>query len=450
MKFYDRERELKLLENLKGNFRLAIVGRRRIGKTRLIEEFYKERLTLFISAEKSEKEIISDWSKEYAAIPKVDTFRDLFEYLFSQKKETIFLDEIQNLLKVNKSFIFDLQRLIDKHSPRLIVSGSLIRAMKGLTESYRSPLFGRFDMTMKLRELSFRTVAEICRDLGIGFENAFKLYAVFGGVPKYYELLEKLRRFELEPFILEMFVHYPRPLYEEVRTMLREEFGKENRMFFSILSAVSQGNTRLSEIGGFVGTGQTKLTKYLHLLRHDFEILSRELPLIGGKRGIYRINSNLMSFWFANIWRYQELLEKGEEERLADILRQNLNSWLGRSFESIVMGLVKSEGILPFVATKIGRQWGSFLGKEGKEAYEIDILALNEKTNDILFGECKWEDNVDAGKILSALRGKAGLVEWRNRDRKESYAIFAKSFRERVKGKNVYCCSLKDMEAALQ
>ncbi len=87
MKFYNRQKEIQTLSNLTGSFRVAVVGRRRVGKTRLVEEFYKkDRITLFISAEKAEKEIITDWAKEYKEIPKVESFRDLFDYLFSQKK----------------------------------------------------------------------------------------------------------------------------------------------------------------------------------------------------------------------------------------------------------------------------------------------------------------------------------------------------------------------------
>ncbi len=450
MKFYNREREIKTFKNLKGSFRIVVVGRRRIGKTRLVEEFFsKNRITLFVSAEKSEKEIISNWSDEYKEIPRVSAFRDLFEYLFSMSDKTIFIDEIQNLIKVNKSFLFDLQHLIDKYKPKLVVSGSLIRTMKKMIEDYRSPLFGRFDIIIKLQELNFYTIAEICRDLDIDFETTIRLYSVFGGVPKYYELIEKMKHFNLESFVLDMFVFYPRPLYEEVRVMLREEFGKEQRMFFSVLSAISQGYTRLSEIAGFIGKEQTKITKYLHLLINDFEIVSRDVPIINGKKGIYKINSNLVSFWFANIVKYQELIEKREEKVLAEILKKNFNLWTGKRFEDIckefLLELNKS-GKLPFQFEKIGKQWGKFRGEKGKNAYEIDLVAVNEQTGEILFCECKWKDKVNAEKVLEELREKAKHVQWNRK--KEYFAIFAKSFRKRIKDCLLF--DLKDMEKMMK
>ncbi|MBU3904681.1 MAG: ATP-binding protein [Nanoarchaeota archaeon] len=458
MRFYNREKEIEILNNLKGDFRVAIVGRRRIGKTRLVEEHYKKNcLTLFISAEKSEKEIINGWIDEYKDIylVKVDTFKDFFEYLFTKLKDKIiFIDEIQNILKVNKSFLFDLQRLIDKHKPRLIVTGSLIRTMKKTVENYKSPLFGRFDMVLRLKELDFPTTVKICKDLNIDFETSIRLYSVFGGIPKYYELLEKLKKFEFEKFIPDMFIYSPRPLYEEVRTMLKEEFGKEQRMFFSIISAISQGNTKLSEIANFVGKKPTEITKYLHLLRNDFEIITREEPITGGKRGIYKIDTNLVDFWFSNIWRYQELLEKKDDEKAANILKNNLNSWTGKKFENIILDLLRGKIIKsPFDFTEISRWWGNYRDENNvRKELEIDILALNKKTKEILFGECKWKDEVSAEKICKELKEKSKHVQWNNDKRNESYAVFAKSFKKKInkfEDKKVYCFDLKDLEKAL-
>ncbi len=451
MKFYDREKELGILENLKGNFRIAVVGRRRLGKTRLIEEFYKDRaITLFVSAEKAEKEIVAGWIKEYGRIyiPPVETFKDVMEYLFSKQEKIVFIDELQNSLKVNKSFVFDLQRLIDKHKPALVVSGSLISVMKKLVENYKNPLFGRFDAIIKLRELDFPTIAKICKDLGLDFETAFVLYSVFGGIPKYYELIEKMKRFERDKFIVDMFVYYPMPLYEEVRTSLKEEFGGEHKMYFSILSAISQGNNTLGEIAGFVGREQTKITKYINLLGRDFEVIVRKEPLIGsGKKGIYEINSNILEFWFSNVWKYQNLLERMEERQLADIVLKNREQYTGRMFEKIITGLITHGVIpLPFKYDRMGRQWGKFKGEKGKNTYEIDIITLNEQTKEILFAECKWQDKVDAKKVLVDLKEKAKFVQWNNDERKEYYAIFAKSFKERIKEPGLLLFDLRDFE----
>lgn len=107
-------------------------------------------------------------------------------------------------------------------------------------------------------------------------------------------------------------------------------------------------------------------------------------------------------------------------------------------FEKLVEQLIREKILLRNTSfTKIGKWW--------HKDKEIDIVALNEQKKEILFAECKWRDKVDARKILEELKDKARFVEWRNNSRKEHYAVFAKSFREKIREKDVSCFDLKDM-----
>ena len=92
--------------------------------------------------------------------------------------------------------------------------------------------------------------------------------------------------------------------------------------------------------------------------------------------------------------------------------------------------------------TKIGRWW--------HKDKEIDIVALNEKTKGILFAECKWQNKVNAEKILAELNEKSQYVQWNNQKRKEYYAIFAKSFKKKFKQKGIHLYDLKDLEKAFK
>ncbi|MDI6738414.1 MAG: ATP-binding protein [Nanoarchaeota archaeon] len=457
MRFYNREREIKALSSIKNNFRIAVIGRRRVGKTTLVEHYYGRKcLTFFITAEKAEKETIGDWVRDYPALhfPSVSTFREFFEFVFFHLHDkVIFIDEIQNSLKVSKPFPSDLQHLIDKHKPNLVISGSLISVMKKVVEDYKSPLYGRFDFVIKLAELDFRTILLICNDLRLGTETAFMLYAVFGGVPKYFELIEKLSDFEFKDAVLNFFVRYPRPLHEEVKTMLKEEFGKEHKTFFAILSAIMQGKSRNSEIAGFLGKKGTEITKYLAMLKDDFELIEHRVPLAGGKKGLYAVKSNIVSFWFANIWKYNELLETRQEEKLEHFLEENMNKHIAGVFEKTIYELLSSGAIkiMPFAA--IGRQWGHFAGEKGKDSYEIDIMLTDEKSKSCAFCECKWREKVNALDVISSLSEKVRHVEWHSADRKETFAVFAKSFKKRInefEGKKVICFDLKDIAKALK
>lgn len=79
-------------------------------------------------------------------------------------------------------------------------------------------------------------------------------------------------------------------------------------------------------------------------------------------------------------------------------------------------------------------------------------LPSMRKTNEILFAECKWAENVDAEKIVKKLAKIAEYVRWNVDDRIEHFAVFAKSFSKRLKdfdGRKVFCYSLRDLERAL-
>lgn len=449
MKFYNRESEFKMLKSIKNNFRIAVIGRRRVGKTSLVENFYgKKCINLFVSAEKSEKEIVGNWIKEYSNLhlPQVNTFYDFFDFVFFHlKNNIIFIDELQNFLKVNKSFFSDLQRMIDKYKPNLVVSGSIISLMKELVEEYKSPLYGRFDIIIKLNELDFNTIHKICKDLDLDIEESINLYSIFGGIPKYFELIEKLEKFIFDEFIINSFVIYPRPLFEEIKTMLKEEFGSEYKTYFSILSAISLGKNKNSEIANYIGKKETEITKYLAFLKDDFEIIERKTPILDGGKGIYAIKNNVVNFWFANIWKYNEQIETLQEEKLKEIVKKSLDKHISFSFERIIIELMKKNIIFnEFKFTKIGSQWGKFKGEKGKNTYEIDIVGINDNTKQILFCECKWQENVDAEKILFELKEKVKYIDWNNDSRKENYAIFAKSFKKKTKEAKLY--DLKEIE----
>ena len=103
------------------------------------------------------------------------------------------------------------------------------------------------------------------------------------------------------------------------------------------------------------------------------------------------------------------------------------------------MELIKNLRFFPF--TRIGKWW--------HKDKEIDIVALNEKMREILFCECKWKDKVNAEKVCKELAEKSQYVQWHNKERKETFAIFAKSFSKKIKefeGKKIYCFDLKDLK----
>lgn len=458
MKFRNREKELEFLRGIKKPVRIAVVGRRRIGKTTLVEHFFRNAINLFMPAEKTEREIIEGWIDEHKGkiyLPSVGTFREFFEYLFEKEKEkVIFIDELQNVLKVNASFLFDLQRLLDRNrNASVVVSGSYISLMKKIIEGYKSPLYGRLDFTIKLREFDFVTILSICRDFGYSADDAVRFYSVFGGVPKYYEALERLGYPEFMKAVENLFILYPRPLGEEIKSMLREEFGKEHKMFFSILSSIAIGKNTLKEISDYTGKKQTGLTKYISLLKDDFEMITREIPVTERKtkKGGYRIISNVFQFWLYFIWRNYSLLEANEDLALARKVSNEIETHVGKRFEGIVKECLLSGMMrMPFMPERMGGMWGKMQTNGAGKQYEIDLVGLSEKTGEIMFCECKWRSLSfqEAESMLEELKAKAEAVQWKAGKRMEYFGIVARKIagKDKLRKKGFMVYDLSDIK----
>ena len=110
---------------------------------------------------------------------------------------------------------------------------------------------------------------------------------------------------------------------------------------------------------------------------------------------------------------------------------------------------LNSRGKLPFRFLKLGRQWGKIpLAEKGKNEYEIDLVALNDDTNEILFCECKWNESKVDISLYHELVDKAGFVKW-TPDGKEYFALISRSgFTDRMekeaKVKGVMLLTLED------
>jgi hypothetical protein len=95
---------------------------------------------------------------------------------------------------------------------------------------------------------------------------------------------------------------------------------------------------------------------------------------------------------------------------------------------------LNSRGGLTFRFQKLGRQWGKIpMAPKGQNEYEIDIVAVNDDTKEILFCECKWESRKVDIDVYRSLVEKAGYVKWQH-ERREHFAIISRSgFTDRMK-----------------
>ncbi|MCK5176413.1 MAG: ATP-binding protein [Candidatus Aenigmarchaeota archaeon] len=448
MKFYNRKKEIELLEQFsqKEGFKFIVVnGMRRIGKTRLLTEFLakKDYAYIFVPRDKTASVFLQDIAVDLN-IPEFTRISDLLKYLFDTKKY-VFFDEFQNFHYMDKSIYSEFQKLIDEYKMKnkdifLFVSGSSYSLMKKIFVDYAHPLYGRSDLQINLEELEFSTVNIILEDIGIKkFEDQIRFFCVFGGIPKYYESLSWQKYRDFERCITDMFFEERTSiLMGEGKTLLISEFGAEYKIYFSVLEGIATGKTRLNEIASLFENKTNTASRYLDILRKEYGLVKRETPIIENpaksRLGVYAIKNNFLKFWFAFVKRYEQFYEQGRIEEVKNIFLKNHNSYVGYVFEDICKQFLISRQMFKF--TKIGRQWGRIpKAPKGADTYEIDLVALDDDKSNIWFFECKWMDlNLNQSlNILEKLKEKSKSVNWRLDNRIEKFGLIGRKIKDKDK-----------------
>lgn len=377
----------------------VITGRRRIGKTSLALHATKGEVPtvyLFVSRKNETalcKEFVSLISSQLQIhVPEgITSFRELFYFLMETGKNMKFnliIDEFQEFFNINPSVYSDMQNVWDSYRDgthvNLLLMGSVYSLMHKIFENYHEPLFGRADAMINLSGFGTETMKEIIYDFRPEFNNdeLLAFFAITGGVPKYIELLCEDTDLSIEG-MFQYVVRENSPFVNEGRNLLIEEFGKDYGLYFSILSCISSGiNTQgaiENTLGGVSIAGQLKR------LIEDYSVIKRVRPILSKPRSQnvqYEITDNFLRFWFRYFDRNQTLVELNNFEYLRRIVREDYPTFSGTSLEKwFRLKLTESHEYI-----NIGSWWER---KKGKDAHEIDIVAISAEGNKVLLAEVK-------------------------------------------------------------
>lgn len=467
MRFINREKEINTLEDARvlskrKLFSVAIWGLRRVGKTRMMLEFMKDTdMYFFVNKDKTSISLLDEYetylrnAKIINELEKLNSWDDLFSVLFERYEGIVAFDEFQNFLSVDRSVFGTLQKYIDLNEDKkgllLFFTGSTTGLIKKLFLDSKQPLYGRIKRQMHLKPMSFKNIIDMCRELNItDISEIVKLYAVAGGYPRYYVAIEdeNLNNASFEN-IVDRFFFVENAIFEdEVMSILSLEFGKRSGVYYDILTAVASGSTRISEIASFLTKKETDLTRQIHELVHHFNILNYEEQVIGNKKLLY-IDHPLMDFWFRFFYKNNSDYKR-RNPRFVENTKININNHIGKRFEIICREFLIDQNKIPFEYHKIGRQWGKIKdAPKGQNTYEIDIVALNSDSKEIVFIECKWKtlSLKQAENILYDLQEKSKFVGWNNDERAEHFGIIAKNIigKDTLRAKGFLVFDLDDM-----
>lgn len=442
MTFINRERELEFLRKTyseKKPHLIIIYGKRRVGKTETVKQFFKNVPHVYFLANKApEKEQLKLLSEKVGIVFKDEflisrgfgNWHEFFKYIRNKGRMVIAIDEFPFLIEANKAVPSIFQKGWDEELKEsdifLILLGSSIGMMETEVLGYKSPLFGRRTGQILIESLSFWDSRKFFPEKR--YEEFMYLYSILGGTPAY--LLQFDSSVDFWTNIREKILSPKAYLFAEPEFILREEL-REPRNYFSILRAISMGKTRVSEIINETGFEKNVVGKYISVLT-DLRIIKRDVPVTEkffekSKKGIYMIDDNYFKFWFNFVFPNKSFIEEEEIDYvIGNKIKPQIDIFTSQTFEEVCRSYVRKGLIEGLKFNKIGRWWS-------KDA-EIDIVAINEDENSILFGEAKWSTKKVGIDVLNDLKRKSKMVDWGRKNRKEYYTLFSrKGFTEGAK-----------------
>ncbi len=435
--FIGRNRELAELNRLYNTDRFqfpVIYGRRRVGKTALINEFIKDKdVIYFTGIETSEKQNLENFSK---AILMYETgiesesifasFQAALEHVFrlaENKRLILVIDKYPYVAKASKSLASVLQMLIDRNKDNsklfLILCGSSMSFMENHILAYKAPLYGRRTAQFKLLPFTFEETADYLEGMDI-YDKAL-IYGMVGGTPQY--LLQVDRNASVADNVKSIFLNPNSFLYEEPNNLLKQEV-REPAIYNAIILAIASGHTKMSEISTKVGEETSVCVNYIKNLI-SLGIVKKQTPygVDNARKTIYLIEDNMFRFWYRFIMKNTSAIARGAYELVYSNIEPYFADFMGAVFEEMCTQylwkqLIEGKSEVQFA--DIGRWWGA--NPITRKQEEIDIMAADDNGN-VIFGECKWNNEKVDLAVLEKLIARGELFNYTGR----YYYLFSKS-----------------------
>jgi AAA+ ATPase superfamily predicted ATPase len=395
--FIGRELELAALREAYGEEAASLIllsGRRRIGKSYLLQRFVEGRNAIFYQATRqAEGEELRSFTREVtAAMPGslppdyvFPTWEAALEFLdrpSGPEKRIVILDEFPYLCDTTPGLPSIVQRWWDRRGrtsrTMLILCGSAQTFMDDL-DAGSAPLHQRFTGKISLEPLSYREAGDFFPSLSPA--DRVRVYSILGGTPLYLEQWRPAR--SLRENVLALFGDPRSALVDSAQLVLHTDLGDATAAY-RVLGAVARGSTRRNEI-----LQKARVTNERVLQRlEDLRLLAKIVPVTEGsasRRGYFAVKDPYFRFWFRFIEPNRAAIDRGLGERLIDdVVLPALDEHIGPIFEELarefVIGLIAA-GELP------GLEIGSWWSTDGN--HEIDIVAMAKKRVTTI-GTVKW------------------------------------------------------------
>lgn len=442
--FVARERELALLNDLyhrPGAQFLVLYGRRRIGKTSLLTHWGGEiqgPYFYWMATQTSATNQLRHFSQALFqflnpgaastptfSYPSWDAALAEVARLAARQRVVVVLDEFTYVMQADPEVPSLIQKAWDLHLKQsqafLVLMGSLAGIIQRTALDYQSPLYGRATARLKLQPLGFGALTALLSRYNS--EQRVAVYTITGGVPAYIELFDD--RLNILQNLQQRIITPANVMLADAVFLLHEQLD-EPRNYVAVLEALAAGYHTLTDITTMAGIERSNITKYLSVLR-ELGYVDRLTPATvrrpeQSRQGRYVIVDPYLRFYYRFLAPHRSAIEQGRVRQATSLLYDHLIDFIGtHTFEELCREwvAVKAEmGELPFLPEQTGSYWS--------KTAQVDVVAVNWRTRDILLGECKWGKQAVARDVVETLRRKTADVLPPQVDWRVHYALFAR------------------------
>lgn len=404
--FIGRKQELALLDNAytSKNAFVLVNGRRRVGKTTLVRNFLKDKRALFFTA-KEEVDLLSRrrflqtfaeyCGEHFTEQAKLPSWKDIFK-AFSERvvatRKVLVIDNVAFLIQGSPRFAKALkyawEHYFNQASVMLIVIMPNNSLMVNL-EGRHSTLISCVTTQLKLKPVSF---VEMLKDYPHrDFAQLMSLYAITGGVPKYWEFFEGCEKSIDYMGVIRQDMLNPNGFLYEEGTNLIERDVWEPSCYNSILKAVTEDYHKPVEIAKYLDIRPAQATHCLENLV-TLGYLEARLPITekktnaSGRKVQYYFADTFMNFWHAFVFENKESLDIGKDLVVFDDIKRSFPGYIQFWFKAICREIFQTackQGGIPFKVDRIGSFWN-------KNNETVDIVAIDEQRHRVFFGDCLY------------------------------------------------------------
>ncbi|MFN0035525.1 MAG: AAA family ATPase [Saprospiraceae bacterium] len=411
-----RQKEIEILKKAFGSAKpelIAVLGRRRVGKTFLVRTFFKDKIDFEIVGLKdgSKEQQLRNFGyslrtvkkSDSLSVPKdwLDAFYQLTEHLESlgkpERKKVVFIDELPWIATAKSDFLTGFGYFWNSYASKknilVVICGSATAWMINKIINDKGGLHNRLTGKIHLSPFTLSETEAYFQSRKVSFDRyqLLLLYMTMGGIPHYLDQVEGGK--SAVQNIDDICFH---PL-----GLLRTEF---DNLYSSLFANPDRYETVIAALSGtWKGLSRMEITRHsslkdgggLSAILQDLEqsgFISSYIPFHKKKKDtLYRL-TDYYSLFYLKFIRNNPADIKGMWNSLSQT--QSFKVWSGYAFESICLQHIEKIKAALGISGVLTRQ-SSFLAKgdEENEGAQIDLL-IDRQDNCISLCEVKFYNDV--------------------------------------------------------